>query len=196
MYKRVFSVFMVGLLSMLGAEAEAHYLISTSGKLYWHSLRCDNFLKGVQNPATNPAAVVCTVTGQEIEILCQNPQNHNVNPGNAGTQTFTGSDQIDQGDITGKGKATVSVIIDTDSQLLNPEFCVNPNWNPIIALVRRASVDLKTFECIDASCAQLGDLASTTLLDCVLPAMFNFDNPPVPDVTEYSCTEISRVHVN
>lgn len=173
--------------------AEAHYIV-VGGQLKYHSLLCGLDLRGVQNPDRNPATSVCFVLAQEVELLCENPTEHNTAPGKAGIRTIlVGADQVDQSDITGKGTAHVDVLVDTDD-LLSPEFCVNPNWHPVLVLVRQADVEIKTYECLDAACTQLGDLASTTRFACVLPDAFTLANPPSPG-EPYVCTEASATHV-
>jgi hypothetical protein len=192
-------LFVVGLLgaslAALGApRAEAHYIV-VSGALKWHSLDCGLDLKGVANPATNPAASRCTVTASLIEVLCENPANQEVAPGKSAIRevTLVGSEQIDQADITGRGKAHVDVHVPTDA-LLDPEFCVNPNWHPVLALVRQAQVQIDTFECLDAECTQLGERASTADFSCVLPPEFTLQDPPAPGDL-YACGEVTSAHL-
>lgn len=190
-------VLIIGLLlsvaaAMLGTRAEAHY-IYVSGRLIKHSLLCSLDLKGVANPATNPALSECVIEVHLLDILCRNPQNNNTHPGRAATQTvLIAEDQIDQSDITGKGKAHVEILVE-DDPLLNPEFCVNPNWIPIEVLVREATVHLNTFTCTDDACSTKV-LASTAQLDCVLPSEFNLENLP-PVGTPYQCTQTSSQHL-
>jgi hypothetical protein len=118
-----------------------------------------------------------------VEILCRNPAGHDVHPGQSATQvTLVAQDQIDQGDITDKkkGKAHVEVLV-RDDPLLNPEFCVSPNWIPIDVLIREMTAHINTYGCdgpAENPFSVLGQLASTVEADCVLPAQFNFDNYP------------------
>jgi hypothetical protein len=194
MFKRVF---VAGLLAstmatIFATSAEAHY-IYVSGRLLYHSLVCSEDLKGVANPDTNPALTECIAEVAVVETLCENPTNHQISPGRSATQVvLVGEDQLDQSNITGKGKARVEVLIEDDS-LLNPEFCVNPNWNPIVALARDVTIRLNNYECKDDACTDTV-LATTAVLHCVLPPQYTVQNLPVQG-TPYQCTQVSSTHV-
>lgn len=196
-------VVIVVLLGCVGAvvipRADAHY-IYVSGRLVYHSLGCEWALKGVPNTLSKPAVTECRSVITLVDTLCENPQNRSVVPGQAATQTvLVGQEPFTEGNLTGKGKATVSVSIADDAVLAAlqdvPGVCVNPNWHLVAALVREVTVDLSVYECTNEACStNTGVLASTATLDCSLPEGFSILLPP-PDGTEYECTTISSVHV-
>lgn len=190
------AVFMVVLAQAVNASA--HYTI-VAGKLFYHSLQCDAVLKSVPNPDAHPGEVECAASTSLIEVLCQNPAGSDVLPGQSATQVvIVGEDQIDQDDITDKkkGKANVSVVLPDDS-LLKPEFCVNPNWDPIDVIVRATSATFKAYKCEgpDEDPCSEKILTSTLETNCVLPAGYDFDNLP-PLGTPYECSEPVIVHVD
>jgi hypothetical protein len=197
-------VLMIGLLGIclglpLGTVSEAHYQGYIAG-VHVSSVSCILGLKAVPNPATHPAAVQCVVATALVELLCKNPAGHEVRPGQAATQVIlVAQDQIDQGNITDKkkGKAEVEVRV-PDDPLLNPAFCVNPNWIPIEVLIRELTAQINVYECIgpaEDACSVLGTLASTVEADCTLSAEFDFDNLPPPG-TPYECAVGAFVHVD
>lgn len=172
----IVALVVMALVVVAAAQAEAHYQ-PKDGKLVWHSVNCVEDLTGVRNPATNPAIVRCTVIVTKADTLCLNPTYHDPSPGESVTQTIpvVGEDQVTSGDITGKGKATVTVedvvpncpVCDpTDPSFttcvdaiegsacvlgLTNAQCVSANWHIIDALVREATVVLETFACVDAN---------------------------------------------
>jgi hypothetical protein len=66
--KRAMRVIMIGLVAMLGANAEAHY-IYVYGKYKYCSLHCIVDLKKVPDPVSEPAKVKCGATASEGETL-------------------------------------------------------------------------------------------------------------------------------
>lgn len=201
MYK-IISKLAVGLVSVWSLSASAHYTI-IAGKMVYHSLQCDAVLKSVPNPDAHPGELECVASTALIEVLCENPTNHQVAPGQSATQVvLVGEKQIDQSDITDKvrGKANVSVVLPDDS-LLKPEFCVNSNWNPIDVIVRATSATLKAYKCEgpDADPCSEKILTSTLEMNCALPAGYGFDNYPLnlpPPGTPYECSQPVIVHVD
>ena len=203
MFKRVLMVGLcgVGLVTVLGSEAEAHLAGYVKiGGTWKHvlSLLCALDIKGVPNPETNLSEVQCTATVTQAVVLCLNPSGNNVIPGEAGTQTvLVGQDQINQDDITDKKKgiAHKEIHISTD-ELLDPEFCVNSNWIPIAAIVIELTGKIEIFECQgpDSDPCSVKVLTYTELQDCVLPPEFGADNPP-PEGTPYECVLTLQDHV-
>ncbi len=100
-----------------------------------------------------------------------------------------------------KGKAHVAVHID-DAPLLDPQFCVNPNWIPVAVLIRSLTAEINTYACVGPDtdpCSVRGDLASTVVKQCELPAQYNFNNYPnnLPPIgTPYDCPIQTFVHVD
>lgn len=187
----------VGVLALWSLGAQAHYII-IGGKLYYDSIACDTLLKSVPNPATKDSVVECVASTALVEILCENPAGNAVAPGQSATQVvLVASERIDEEDITDKvkGKAEVRVVID-DTALLNPEFCVNPNWTPVEVLVRAMSARINAYSCVGDDIDPCADkvLASHLETNCVLPGEYDFDNLPISGVTEYQCSEPVIVH--
>lgn len=200
MFKRFVMIGFLGisLAAILGTEAKAHYVPTLSG-WGWHSVQCNVDLKGVPNPSTKPAVVECVVSTALVEILCQNPAGHDVQPGQPAIQmTLIAQHQIEDKNITDKkkGKAHVEVLVPDDS-LLKSEFCVNPNWIPIDVLIREMTAQINTYECVGPAGAPCSVLrrASIVQAECALPAEFNFGNLP-PVGTPYECTDKVTVHEN
>ena len=197
MYGKMFGTVAV-LVLVWSNNADAGLIIS--GKAYYNTVRCDSVLKAVSNPDTNPQEVECLASNAAVELLCQNPQNQNVAPGQSAIQTvLVGSERVDQSDITDKvkGKAAVSVIIEDDA-LLNPEYCVNPNWNPLKALVRSTAIRMNAYDCkgTDPDPCTTKVLTSYLEMNCLLPAEYDLvNNPPISGVTQYQCSEPVIVNV-
>jgi hypothetical protein len=170
----------VALIAVAAVDADAHYTY-VSGKLVYHSLTCEEVLKGVKNPDTNPSRVDCIVTSTLVETLCVNPNFHDVQPGESATQvTVFGSELLSSENFDKKkGTATATVLIPLADDLgLTNEVCVNPNWHLIKAIIRSATVHLDAYACgPDQTCNTTDDvLASTTTLQCFLPAGVDFDD--------------------
>ena len=201
MFKRALTIGLLGvsLVTLLGTSAEAHYQGYSAG-VHVSSIECILGIKSVPNPDTHPAAVQCVVTTALTEILCLNPNGREVRSGRLTRRVaLVAQEAIDQRDITDKrrGKAEVKVLV-PDDPLLNPEFCINPQWIPIDALIRELTAVFNVYECVGPAenpCLVLGTLASTVEADCILPAEFNFDNLPPPG-TPYECAVGDFVHVD
>lgn len=188
----------VGILALFAVSAQAHYLVTSTGKLFYHSIGCETVLKSVPNPDVKPGEVECVASTAAIELLCRNPANNNVAPGQSAIQVvLVASERIDQSDITDKkkGKANVTVIIE-DDELLNPEYCVNPNWVPTQVLIRTLSARINAYACTgdDPDPCSTRVLTSHLEKTCTLPSEYDFDNLPISGVTEYQCSEPVIVH--
>jgi hypothetical protein len=97
--------------------------------------------------------------------------------------------------LTGKGKASTDIIV-PDGALLDPQYCINPNWIPVEVIIREATATQNIYKCTgdDPTPCDVRELASTTESLCVLPAEFDFDNPPVVGETPYDCMEVFSAH--
>lgn len=203
MFTRVLLSAVVGvsLVAGLGSDAEGHlagYQTINGYLRHVASFDCGIKIKGVSNLTQHPALFECNAIVTRIEILCENPTNHNVAPGESATQaTFNVSGLVNQENITDKkkGRAEKSVRIDDSAQLLRPEFCVNPNWRPIQVLSTNVTVRYSTYECFEETCT-LGppQLAYYEDQECVLPGFDRNGNPP-PAGTLYTCTVLGSQHV-
>ncbi len=205
MLKRVVMVVIagVGLLSLSGSDARAHYAgyqVINGYLKHVSSFECGITIKQVPNPDTHPALIRCEATVTEAQLLCENPQNHDVRPGKAGMRVvLIGQAAIEAGDITDKkkGRARPNVLIDDDapgSPLLDPRFCVNPNWHPVDVLSTKVEAKIETIECTDDSCSS-GSVAYREVLKCALPSQYSISNPPPPG-TDYACVVISKEHLD
>jgi hypothetical protein len=194
--------FAVGAMALWSLNASAGYII-IGGKVYYSSVGCELDLKGVKNTDVKPAELRCEVTASLVDVLCENPVGQVTTPGQAATQQvlvaeqdFIPADNL----VDGKGKARVSVTVDTDPLLALPGLCVNNNWTPIKALVRETQVNMSIWECngTGEDPCEGGTLKSTLKTSCKLPDAYNFDNPPVSGETEYVCvaTEINSIKGN
>ena len=188
----------VGVLALCSLSAQAHYVVTSTGKLFYHSIGCETVLKSVPNPTAKPGLVECVASTATVELLCRNPANNSVNPGRSAIQAvLVASERVDESDIDKKekGKATVTVVIEDDA-LLKPEYCVNPNWIPEQVLIRTLSARVNAYSCtgdgLDPCATRV--LASHLEKTCTLPAEYDFNNPPIPEVTEYQCTDPVIVH--
>ncbi|MCK7577627.1 MAG: hypothetical protein MZV65_18680 [Chromatiales bacterium] len=98
----------------LAGVAQAHYVYTFSGWLY-HDVLCNGELKSVPNPDSHPALVQCTLGGSTapvvVEVLCENPTNHDVQPGSAAIQTsFTAFGELNASNFDKKkGRAALAV---------------------------------------------------------------------------------------
>jgi hypothetical protein len=77
--KRAMRAMMIGLVALLGAEAEAHYYVA-SGKYKYCSLHCAVQLTEVPDPISNPAQVRCEATATLVEIVCPKDQSSVILP--------------------------------------------------------------------------------------------------------------------
>jgi len=197
MFKRALMIGVAGvsMALMRGGDAHAHY-VNIGGYVRYHSLGCGTLLRQVPNPAQHPALFRCTANISVVEVLCQNPSGHDVNPGRAAIQiSLVGQTEIEPADVNKKrGTAAVEAEI-PDEALLNPDYCVNPNWIPQVALAISLHAMLETFECNgpDNDPCSILEPASFTELECDLPSQYNVLNLPPLD-TPYACTVLGTGH--
>ena len=194
----------IGFGAALGSEAHPHAAGTyKSGGTWVHysSFRCINDIGGVPNPDTHTFIFRCTATATRILVLCYNPQNHDVRPGEAATKTtIVVQDPITDADLIGekkKGLAHKELSFE-DADFVTSEVCVNPNWIPIRVLVTELVGEMDVLECTgrDANPCSTLVLIYTEKKACMLPSQYNIDNPP-PEGTDtpYNCVLIFRDHV-
>jgi len=165
-------------------------------------------LKGVPNPSTRPTIVVGNANLKKVEILCKNPANNGIFPGNSFDQQITDANILDGGDITGKGKATINLIYPLNG-FEDSQFCVNPNWQvlPDSAWLIDIAVRLDWFECNgdatdgdpcteDVNGVKVFTIDQTRIIDtknidCSVPpgSMRDADGKPPHQIT-YNCSLI------
>ena len=174
------------------------------------SLNCAWSLSGVPSTSQHPAQAECVSDISAVEVVCENPNNHQVAPGVSAVKTkLTATGWIDDLDGLVKYRGAANVSLTVEQQALNDTFgwssgksyCVNSNWIPSQAypdvLVRALAVQANNYSCplADSSIADCR-LCSTAALTCSLPAQYNLtidkktglqQNYP-PAGTEYACS--------
>jgi hypothetical protein len=210
-----------GLAALRGGTAEAGnwaYLRPPGTWFYYGSIDGCAAIGSVPNPDNHPAQLSCEFEITEVATLCQNPQNHDVNPGKAATKVFfTGKHQLEQSDMVTKtkGKANACVKVDEmadGSPLLDDGLCVNPNWHLLGALTTQFQAICRTEQCTgtdNPNTTDVNEACNTTVVkdtqrcQCTLPAEFSVDNPPTPcpdplhpelyptQCTAYQCIEVN-----
>jgi hypothetical protein len=114
-------------------------------------------LSKVPNPDSKPSIVTVTGTLDFIEVICINPANQNVAPGEAGSVDVAATTAIGSGDITNRKQAKATVEITFGSaELAAAEataICVNPLWDvvPDSAAPKQLSLTLNSFRCVPES---------------------------------------------
>jgi hypothetical protein len=192
MFKRAMRVMLVGLVAMLGAKAQAHYIV-VQGKCVWHSLEC----RWEAKDAEPPGEVNSEATTSSVEIKCPDGTVEKKD-----TQvTLVQQQPIVPADITKHGKLEVVSAFPLEP-LLIPGFCkADPTWSPTkddVLIHALLSVVIKISD-------SDGKLASTyTAEDCRLPDKFDFDKILLPDKFDfdkilqrgatYECREVTIKH--
>jgi hypothetical protein len=198
--KRVMGVLTVGLVAMLGAEAEAHYIV-VAGKAKYCSVCVDVGLHGDEATPPHDEEVEVTVTTSITEYLCQNT-----------IQTVTDQvalvvrTSIEQGDITHATDqngtllltttAEVKNIVVSDMALLVASNPSNPCGNVAPSDVLIRAMSLKIVYCDPGDLTLCKPLSTLQFEQCTLPVKFNFNNYPnkLPPVgTLYDCT--APIHI-
>jgi hypothetical protein len=147
---------LVSMVAMSGTHAHAQFFDSW-GWFGFSALRGEIDLSKVPNPSSKPRIVFVQGILSSIEVICFNPANHNVAPGNAGTRTATGQTAISGDNITDRkrGLAHVTVFLGA-TELAAAEAtasCVTPQWTvvPGSAAPKQASLEMKLFACVPES---------------------------------------------
>lgn len=206
MYKRVMRVMMVGLLAMLGAKAEAHYIV-VGGRCYWHSGECTRKDKDVQDPVPIlfPPIGEVVVTPKEVEILCSDGIVHKPDLASEELALST-RNPIVQSNITRvitagsktSRNAEWSGIVSDAHFLEDPTstFC-GKSGPPVEAIVRTMAVKINLYcsPITDTKCfSKPNEPHSTWQAEkCTLPAAFDVKNLPARG-TRYDCSGISICH--
>lgn len=198
--KRVTTVMMIGLVAMLGAKAEAHYIL-VKNKIKFCSICIDVEHTEADTPAEvdvvmeadTPAEVEVVVTTKNVEILCSTGTVVKLTkPVMLSTRkaitNITKSSIINiNGEPISGAKEEVVV---SDAPFLAPfrdvrtTFCPSRS-NPLDVLIREMFVEIDTFD-------TQSKLAYTWKAACVLPAKFHFKNRP-PFGHDYTC-EVTEEH--
>lgn len=192
MFKRakIIGLFGFALISMLGTQAEAHYLYA-NGTWYYHSVGCAANIDAVLNPTTNPAAVECLVNTSVVETLCPD-SNIISSPIQASLVAQT---PITSSDVSGS-QAHVEVVV-PDTPLLNVNLNLScGNSNPVSALIRTMTSTVTVFRCVGlgADPCSVRLVTSTATATCTMDAKYNPGNLPPPG-TAYTCTNPLIAHV-
>jgi hypothetical protein len=177
MFKRAMRVvMMIGLVALLGAKAEAHY-VYVSGNYKYCSICVDAKLKGEEdsiNPTTHTEELEFLLTTELVEILC--PDGRIVF--SSDLFQFVVKKTIGKDDITiqvnGQNgpltTAEVKACVSDTALLLNSVFC---GVKPKAVLIRQMRAEITT-----SACYILCDTVDTFVTDCILPAKYNLNNPP------------------
>jgi len=199
----------MGLVAMVAAAADAHYII-VSGQLVYHSLDCQSVLQEVLNPKLYPADGTCSVEGTVVEIECASPNGQIVRGTASHRIVITPVNRPVQDEVTKKGKGkgagrlTVEVLTDAQAPTLgltppaDGGVCNNA-WTLTRALLRQATLQIDVDGCqiindiID--CTSQGPV-STAVYNCRLPDTFTLDNVPLSPGTTMECTMESFQHLN
>lgn len=203
MLKRAITIGLLGVGVVVALDSPAHlagtkYVGNPPTPVHFATVRCNLFIKSVPNPDVKPSQFQCTATVHLVQVLCLNPSGHKVK-GEAATQiAIVGKSEINQGDITDKQKGIAfKEVFISDEPLLNPEFCVNPNWTPIEALAFELTAELEVSECTGPDPDPCSVTVPTWLEthDCVLPPEFDIQDNSPPPGTPYTCTLSSKEHL-
>ncbi|MGH8531762.1 MAG: hypothetical protein ACREV1_03290 [Gammaproteobacteria bacterium] len=208
MYKTAMRVMMIGLVAMLGVEAEAHWII-VRGKCYWHSGECVRQDKEVPDPpipdpaVTAPPEAELVARPTQVEILCPGG---NVEVINLSNVTLASRAPIVQGDITErrdpKGNfisrnLEVQRIVSDGLFLENPaDFSFCSGLSPEDVIIRAMSVEMNLY-CFDGQCSKATPHSAWRAESCTLSDKFNFKNYPKkypPRGTLFECSGISTCH--
>jgi hypothetical protein len=194
----------VGLATLQTGTAEAQWQFALPPGMWWYYGSIDGCatITQVRNPEQHPAQLRCEVKVTKVQTLCENPHNHDVNPGESATKVvFVATNQIDGNELLNskeqKVKNTAGLCVEIDdndcsidpetgepsSPLCNDAFCVNPNWHILDVLTTEFVATCTTEQCTgddpDNPCAQTVP-RDTESCACTLPAGYSVENPPVP----------------
>lgn len=203
MFKRAITMGLLGVGVVVALDSPAHlagtkYIGSPPTPIHYKSLLCNLFIKSVPSPDVKPSQFQCTATVHLVQVLCLNPSGHETK-GEAATQVaIVATSEINNGDITDKKKGIAFKELDIpDDPLLDPEFCVNPNWTPIKALAVELTAELEVAECTGPDSDPCSVTVPTWIEthDCVLPPGFDIQDNPPPPGTPATCFLISKEHL-
>jgi hypothetical protein len=188
--KRAMRVIMIGLVAMLGANAEAHYYM-VAGKYKYCSLDCAVDLREVPDPISKSAQVRCEATAKSVEILCpdqslvQLPVNW----------VLVGQGSIDQSTWK-NGKAHVEVRLPIPLDELPSGLCEG-GWTPTqgdVKILKMPKAEIRV-------CPELADLVGPDLPDLcpIVASTYTFRDCKIPSGTPrgtiYRCEEQEIVHI-
>ncbi|OOO03723.1 MAG: hypothetical protein USCGTAYLOR_00002 [Chromatiales bacterium USCg_Taylor] len=178
MYKTAMRVMMIGMVAMLGVEAEAHYMY-VSGRYYYHSIGCYAEI-GTRFPP-NRWEVECQVNATRVELLCPD--------GSTVTLNLDTPVSLSAHVQKSAGKKSAEVLVD-DSSLLNLGACA-----PERALVRNMVGTVTIYMCNgtgkDPCSSRLK--TSTAMSTCSLPEGYSiYDySPPDPEFPwQFTCNDL------
>lgn len=155
--KRVMTVMMIGLVAMLGANAEAHTLWIPGQKPRVCSHCYDGKLRVEEHHPIWQADY--TVTTKLIEISCQGEE-----PVQS-MEPVTLSAQTPVNRLAGVVAVSFKISDETISRLGS---CTDPSVKPIVELLQ-VQVDLNAYECTDDACANRVLTSTLTYANCTAP---------------------------
>lgn len=179
---------MIGLVALLGAKAEAHY-VYVSGQYKYCSICVDAKLKGEEdsiNLTTHTEELEFLLTTELVEILC--PDGRIVS--SSDLFQFVVKKPIGKDDITtqvnGQGgpltTAEVRACVSDTALLENSVFC---GVKPKDVLIREMRAEITTSACYILNIPQC-DTVDTFVTDCILPAEYDLNHRP-PSGTLFEC---------
>ncbi len=158
-------------------------------------------LKGVPNPNTKPTIVLADAAFGTVEILCRNPADNGVFNGTAFDAIVSDFKILEDTDLTGNGKASVSISYDL-AGFEDPAYCPNDNWDVLedSPWLLDMTVSLKWYfctgddtggsdPCYDSSGLTIEDkpIDSATMY-CEVPEGYTRDENYAPPHVTYDCT--------
>ena len=188
MFKRVKTIGLlgVGLLTMLGTKAEAHYMY-VNGKWVWHSVGCPVTIGDIPS-SPDPGIVICDVNTVQVEAEC--PDGSITQPLSIQV-SLTAQEQLDP------GQSYVEVIVD-DEPLRFHSTIISACGSYASDVLIRNMTSTVTIQCVgsigDPTCSAPLLTTSTAVATCELPAQCTLNNCPAIYRT-YTCDRIVT-HVN
>jgi len=175
MCKTIMRLMMIGLVAMLGAKAEAHYVV-VKGKVKYCSVCVEAELKEDKgnpvDPKTHDEKVEFRLMTKKIEILC---------PKETVVQSTKNVTLVVRKLIVQE----VEGVVFDEASLVNSNFC--PDSSPPDVLVRAMKVEIKTYACDLLDPPTCKQVRKSVKLDCKLPKKFDFNNKPPPGIL-YVCS--------
>ncbi len=156
MFQKMILLGLLGMcmVAMVGTEAQAQFFDG------WGWFCCSEVtgildLSQVPNPNAKPSIVTVEGTLNSIEVMCLNPNGHDVLPGNAGTRLVATASAIGSRDITDRKRGFSKVLIGLGdlASLDTSAACVNPHWSVLqdSAAPKAMSITMRSFRCVPES---------------------------------------------
>jgi hypothetical protein len=202
MSKRVIRIMMVGLVAMLGATAEAHYIV-VRGQCIWHSGECTR--KDDQpdppppppplDPTNPPPLGEVRMTPTSVEILC--PNGITVKQFVLKKEQLVAQRPLVPADITkttnedGINTYAEWGVIASDTHFFLADTTTCPGF-PKDVIIRSMSVEMNLYDLkLDPTATKPHSAWRAT---CTLPVEFKLPQKPPPRGVPYQCTTDNTCH--